>query len=115
LNVRVISLLTGKVASEFYTNNPKHILPSDSLYAPVSENVEEAVFGKGPYEGGTEVGRYAEDVVKQVVKRGTKGKLWMGEQAGLVKMVSGWLPQWVLDGILYKDAGLVKLEKVGKA
>ncbi|KAF2648588.1 NAD(P)-binding protein [Lophiostoma macrostomum CBS 122681] len=115
LNVRVISLITGKVASEFYTNNPKHTLPTDSLYHAVSEDVQDAILGKGPYSGGTEVQKFADDVVKQVLKQGTKGKLWWGEGTGLVKFATGWLPAWVLQGFLYKTAGLGKVEKGGKA
>ncbi|KAJ5669063.1 hypothetical protein N7462_010133 [Penicillium macrosclerotiorum] len=92
LGVRVLTLLTGGIATNFLTNVPTLVLPEDSYYIGIKDIIEmqpeKVPFGVSPE-------KFANDVVYYVEKK-RAGKVWLGGAANLARF-STWLPQWMVD------------------
>ncbi|KAF2121305.1 putative hydroxybutyrate dehydrogenase [Lophiotrema nucula] len=109
LGVHVITLTTGMIQSQWHANSvPTMTLPADSYYHPALEQINGSLAGVNNKKIGTPVLEYGEDVVKQVLKDRTGRLLWGGAMSGTVWWCQ-FLPQWVLDGMLWKKTGLWKV------
>lgn len=92
LGVRVLTLLTGGVATNFLANLPTLALPESSYYLGIKDIIEkkpeQISFGVSPEA-------FAHDVLCQVEK-GTTGKFWIGDGAGIARLALWLLPQWAI-------------------
>lgn len=88
LGVRVITLLTGGVATKFITNLDTVDLPSDSYYTNVKDIIqhksEDIPFAQSPEE-------FAQSVLRPV-ERGASGKMWVGGAAWMARAMMSFLP-----------------------
>ncbi|EHK20602.1 uncharacterized protein TRIVIDRAFT_192808 [Trichoderma virens Gv29-8] len=89
LGVRVISLITGGIATKFFINLQILTFPENSYYHSVKDIIEE-IPEENPY--GMKPELFAQDVLNQVEK-GTTGKHWVGGGASLVRWALWLLPQ----------------------
>jgi 1-acylglycerone phosphate reductase len=96
LNVRVIVLITGGIATQFLSNMPSLELPENSYYRSVKDIIakepEEIPFAVKPEA-------LAKDVLNHV-ERGSTGKIWIGGASGMARFAVWGLPQWLLVSIL---------------
>lgn len=94
--MRVITLLTGGVATNFLDNQPAPPLPENSYYQGIRDIIEHQPehisFSVSPES-------YANDVVLQVEK-GTTGKYWIGGGSGIARSALWLLPQSAIVGFL---------------
>jgi 1-acylglycerone phosphate reductase len=71
-NVKVISVIAGGFRSKFFDNNTGKSLPDGSLYAPAREEIQAAMRGDSLPDFLMGHERFAEEVVKNTLKRSPK-------------------------------------------
>lgn len=109
-DIRAISLVTGTVKSNFYSNLQHPKIPEDSLFAPASDVVESSLAGE-PYEGqmvSAEV--WAKQVVGDLSKKNPPKQIWRGGFATLAR-ISALMPVGTFDSMYKKVSGLGEAEK----
>jgi short-subunit dehydrogenase len=95
LGVRVVTLVTGGVATKFLANLEPVSLPEDSYYKSIKGIIEKQ---EDHVPLGVAPEKYALDVLRYVERGGT-GKIWIGG-GSLVGRVANWLfPTWALVSI----------------
>ncbi|KUJ16581.1 NAD(P)-binding protein [Mollisia scopiformis] len=94
--VKVINVITGGVKTKFFDNLPTQHLPSNSIYAPASEEIEFVLNGSF-VKSAMDVDRYAKSVVANALKSKPKVHHWEGSDAWTIWAVSafGWSTIWV--------------------
>ncbi|KAJ6084580.1 hypothetical protein N7486_011380 [Penicillium sp. IBT 16267x] len=97
LGVRVLTLITGGIATNFLTNLPSVDLPANSYYQGITE-ITKRQPEKIPMSISPKA--FSVDVVRQVEK-GTTGKYWIGGGSTLARWSLWLLPQWAIDRISY--------------
>ncbi|KAI1805199.1 putative estradiol 17 beta-dehydrogenase [Daldinia bambusicola] len=108
--VKVINLLTGSVATNFFENAPTPVLPPNSLYNVAKEAVEKAMRGSNSTEGATDPDQWAKQVVKDLTRSSPPHWIWRGKFATQVRIAS-WFPVGYSDGFLKQIANLNILEQ----
>jgi 1-acylglycerone phosphate reductase len=98
LGVRVITLVTGGIATKFIDNQPRVPLPPDSYYKCVRDVIE-ARPAQVPL--GMDPDKFAQSVVRHV-ERGTTGKVWIGGGASVLRLLLWLLPQSLVDFVALK-------------
>ena len=93
LGVRVLTLVTGGVATKFVGNLEPVVLPKDSYYHSIKDIIEEQPDPKSHYFIPAEA--FAHDVYHRV-QCGTTGKLWIGGGAAMARIVYWLLPEWAI-------------------
>lgn len=90
LGVRVVTLKTGSVRSDLFSNAPPSKLPEGSLYAPIREFIEERKMFDGHKFMPPEV--YAKNVVDELLRPKVKHVIWQGTLTTIVWILSwfGW-------------------------
>jgi 1-acylglycerone phosphate reductase len=93
LGVKVLTVVTGGVRTDFMAHTPEFKLPDGSLFKPAEKSIDDRYHGVG-FEKfpKTEVADYARQVVNDVLK-GASGQVWRGAYAGIMKWVSGLLSE----------------------
>jgi 1-acylglycerone phosphate reductase len=112
--IRVVELVTGSVESNFHENGGKAVLPADSLYAPIKDNMETLINGTSKEDASRrmDAGVWAKQVVDQLVKSDPPAKVWKGGGAGAIYWMTTLPLKRFLDQTLAKLAGLMKLEEL---
>ncbi|KAJ5408655.1 hypothetical protein N7509_002538 [Penicillium cosmopolitanum] len=105
-NIRVISLVTGSVATNVMSHNDLS-LPESSLYQKALSEIQTRGVGKD-VSSKTPPAEFAHDVVKDVLG-GASGPVWRGAMASMVKFMSKYMPTAVLDRAMKGGTGLDKL------
>jgi short-subunit dehydrogenase len=95
--VKVITLMAGNVASNIGPNAPELKLPSQSLYLPIQEELLKV----GEYSD-MPTKKFAEEVVNEVLG-GAKGLVWKGGNTMLVRVLSPWLPSFLMVSTFLED------------
>lgn len=104
LGVRVLTLITGGIATNFLKNLPSVDLPEDSYYLGITEIIRKQP-EKIPMSISPEA--FSIDVVR-VVENGTTGKYWIGGGSTLARWCLWLLPQWaIVRKIFTSNYGLV--------
>lgn len=106
-DVRVMTVVTGGVKSNIART--KRELKGDSIYLPLKEEYEERLVHSQAM--GVPNEDYAKRVVKQVLVRRPKDRIWEGGKAWLVWFVSTFLPKSVLDWAMTRMFKLWKLRQ----
>lgn len=111
--VRVVELKTGFVESRFYENSGKAVLPPDSLYAPIRQDMEALMNGTSKEEDSwtMDAGVWAKKVLDQLVKSNPPAQVWKGGGASAIFWMTALPLQKFMNGTLAKLAGLTKLEE----
>ncbi|KAM0473087.1 hypothetical protein ACHAPX_008452 [Trichoderma viride] len=110
LGVRVITVQTGVVESEFFEGLQGFSLPETSYYRPIEDQLRQRAEGEAGYKA-MRADLYAEQVAKDVIS-GKNGKIWRGTMAAPVKYMMWWLPTWLADYLLTGlSPGLAELPK----
>jgi 1-acylglycerone phosphate reductase len=92
LGVRVITLVTGGVATSFLANLESVNLPEDSYYVCVKDMIDEHP-EKVPL--GMDPTAFAQAVLGHV-ERGASGKFWVGGGSIIARFAAWAFPTWVL-------------------
>ncbi|PON25301.1 hypothetical protein TGAM01_v205987 [Trichoderma gamsii] len=93
LGVRVMTLVTGGIATNFFVNMQTLIFPENSYYKPIKDIIEENP-EENPY--GQKPDAFAQDVLQRV-ERGATGKQWVGGGAGVARFGLWLMPQGAID------------------
>jgi len=92
LGVRVITLVTGGIATKFLDNLQPIALPEDSYYMSIKDMIEEqpqhVPFGMKPET-------FALNVLRRV-ERGSTGKYWVGGATCIARLAMWFFPQCML-------------------
>lgn len=89
LGVRVITLMTGGIATNFFGNLQTLDFPDNSYYKGIKEIIEQKP-EQNPY--GMKPEEVAQEVL-QLVEKGASGKHWVGGGVGIARMALWLLPQ----------------------
>lgn len=111
--VTVIDLKTAAVQSNFFENHKKQIgssLPEDSIYAPAKAAAEKIMSGDMMSSTGMPSPLWADQVVKDLLKKKPSPKIWRGAQA-MLSWLGTWLPFGMMDGEIKKAVGFDVVEK----
>jgi 1-acylglycerone phosphate reductase len=112
-NVKVINICTGGVKSQIAkkaTQNYNLVLPSDSVYLPIEEQVKTAQDNRA--EGFLDAKKYAEYVVTKVNKASKSARIWKGAFSNTIWFVTTFISRSVFDSIQLKENGLKELKRV---
>lgn len=110
-DITVVDLKTGIVKSNLLANNKNTartsglVLPTGSIYEPAKEALEERIRGEGFENMGAEQEGWANGVVRNLLKKKPKPKIWSGAGAQLA-WFGTILPFGMLDGTVMKMSGL---------
>ncbi|KAF1849043.1 oxidoreductase [Cucurbitaria berberidis CBS 394.84] len=108
LNVRVITLMVGNVASNIDVNGPPPAsLPSTSMYLPIEKQIAaDYTWDTMPTK------KFASQVVADVMS-GKSGKVWRGGNTAIIRWAVPFMPQWVFDKIMISiSRGLDKMPMI---
>ena len=111
--VTVIDLKTGAVLSNFFRNHQKQVgsrLPEDSIYAPARAAAERAMSGDMMSTMGMPSPPWADQVVRDLVRKKPSPKIWRGAQATL-SWLGTWVPFGMMDGKIKQVAGFDVVEE----
>ncbi|KAI8626198.1 short-chain dehydrogenase/reductase [Xylariaceae sp. FL1651] len=107
LGVRVVTIKTGSVRSELFSNAPPTKLPDKSLYQPAKEFIE----GRKMLDGGhfMDADVYARKVVDELLRPKVKHVIWQGGLATIAWILSwfGW--EGMTDSTLIKGHQLDRI------
>lgn len=92
LGVRVITLVTGGIATKFLKNLEPVSLPGDSYYISIKDMIEEE---PEHVPMGMEPNKFALDVLRHVEK-GSAGKVWIGGGAAIMRPAAWLSPQCLI-------------------
>lgn len=93
--VSVVTVMLGRVVTPFHANEPEFRLPPGSRYAPIESTIARWSRGEpGPKAGSVEA--LVAELVDDVVVSQSTAPVWKGAWAGLLKFLSGWVPEWLL-------------------
>lgn len=90
--MRVLTLITGGITTNFLANQPTLVLPENSYYQGIKNIIEEQ---PEQVPLGVSPAKFARDVQYQVEK-GTTGKYWIGGAAWFARLASWLLPEWLM-------------------
>jgi hypothetical protein len=115
--VRVVELKSGSVESNFHKNGGTAVLPADSLYAPIKDDMERLINGTSREDASRrmDAGIWAKQVVGELVKPDPPAKVWKGGGARVIYWMTTLPLKTFLESTLAKLAGLIKLEKMWRA
>lgn len=111
--VTVCDLKTGAVQSNFFENHKKQVgssLPEGSIYAPAKAAAERALSGESLDGTGIPSNVWADQVVKDLLKKKPSPKIWRGGSAFL-SWLGTWLPFGMMDKDIKKIVGFDAIEK----
>lgn len=105
LGVRVVTIKTGSVRSDLFTNAPPTKLPEGSLYHPVKEFIEGRKMLEGQHYITPEV--YAKNVVDELLRPKVKHVIWKGGLTTIAWILSwfGW--EGIMVGIFLSSVSLI--------
>ncbi|PVI02482.1 NAD(P)-binding protein [Periconia macrospinosa] len=109
--VKVLTIVTGGVQSDFLAKLTDVKLPETSLYRGVEKQFQSSAVMSG--EKFMPTVEYAEQVVTDIVG-GKEGKVWRGSNSVMARLAVSVFPQWVIDRIVSKDTGLDQLAAMQK-
>jgi 1-acylglycerone phosphate reductase len=90
--VRVITLITGGVATNFLTNLQPLTLPEGSYYTGIRNIIAEQ---PEDIPMAMKTDKYALEVVN-CVEKGVTGKYWIGGGSVVARLAMWFMPQWAL-------------------
>ncbi|KAF7181113.1 hypothetical protein CNMCM7691_000242 [Aspergillus felis] len=105
-NIRVISLVTGSVATNVMSHS-NLTLPETSLYQKALPEIQARGVGKDVSHKSAPAD-FAREVVKDILG-GASGPVWRGAMASMVKFMSKYMPTGILDRAMKGGTGLDKL------
>lgn len=94
LGINVVSVETGAVRSRGQTNPPELKLPSNSPYLSIEKTIAARARGDDGVSR-METRAYAAQVVNDVLN-GTRGRIWRGGSALLIRFASALFPAFIL-------------------
>ncbi|CAI7677149.1 unnamed protein product [Penicillium pancosmium] len=101
LNVKVITVMAGVVATNIFANHPDPKLPEDSYWKPASKEIIAIVTGSSNIiENGLPASIFAKRVADDVLG-GATALIWRGKMASLGWFLQTFLPGWLLVGRFY--------------
>jgi hypothetical protein len=81
-------VITGEITSNSLSNLPTTKIKLSSIYAPGKEAIEALMDGRAVKGNHTSAEKYAETVVKNVMRRNPKNRIWVGCVVGAIWFVS---------------------------
>lgn len=93
LGIRTLTLPTGAVKTQWFSNLNPMPLPENSYYSGIQDFLQDKADGK-VLTGGISPEECAIGIVREV-ERGTTGKYWVGGGVMLIRFVNWALPQWI--------------------
>ncbi|RDW65189.1 hypothetical protein BP5796_09881 [Coleophoma crateriformis] len=110
-DVKVVVVTTGAVASNIFDNQPKALLPSQSLYNKSKLKVEEVMKGGKVTPSFMPASEYAERVVTNATSARPKLNFWAGGNVKRIRLVTKLLGQRGWDAFLPGPFGINEVEK----
>ncbi|KAL4909238.1 hypothetical protein BDW74DRAFT_174438 [Aspergillus multicolor] len=108
LGVKVVTVMTGLVATKIFENAPHEELPESSYYTAAGPQIAELASGAKHAASWMPANVYANKVVDDVL-RGCNGMTWRGGATFLGWLIYSYLPTWLTDRGISLNTGLEKL------
>ncbi len=110
--IRVITVQPGAIQSNFGNSASQNLAFSKdhSLYAPITDFIDKRALIS--QEEATSAEEFARRLVKQLLKKQPKAIIRIGKSSFIYPLLKRWLPDFMLDGIISRKFGLLKLRKV---
>lgn len=108
LGVRVVTLMTGSADTPMFGKPSGRLnLPETSYYY----GVQDAAYKErmDHQKKAMKVNVLAEHLVKDILS-GTKGPIWRGALATLVRVITSALPAWVVDKLVNAERGIKEVK-----
>ncbi|OCL05911.1 oxidoreductase [Glonium stellatum] len=102
--VKVVTVITGSVQSNIFANAPEHHLPPGSRYASAEKAIANRAAGKDVKQHSTPE-EFARSLVSDVLG-GASGKVYRGKMSTMVRVVSTYMPTFIIDKLSELDTGL---------
>ncbi|KAM7203157.1 oxidoreductase [Naviculisporaceae sp. PSN 640] len=109
LGVKVVTLVTGAVGTNLFTNAPEHHLPEGSRYAAAENEIAARATGTDVGDNVMPADEYARSVVSDVLS-GSTGRIFRGKMASMVRMVTTLFPTSMIDMMTTQNTGLEKVK-----
>ncbi|KAJ0420229.1 hypothetical protein BJY00DRAFT_284509 [Aspergillus carlsbadensis] len=106
--VKVITVMTGIVASKMFDNTPHDELPENTYYLAAGPNIAGLASGEKFASTAMPAKTYAKGVVDDVL-RGHSGMAWRGKIASVGWFVHSFFPTWLADRAFSSGSGLEKI------
>ncbi|PLB52011.1 oxidoreductase [Aspergillus steynii IBT 23096] len=107
LDVKVITVMSGVVRTNIFSNHPEANLADTSPWKPAEQVLIDTAAGS-MVDGATPRGVFARRVVDDVLGDKT-GLTWVGKMSSVAWWMAGFAPKWLLDRILVSSGGLDRL------
>ncbi|KAL5342043.1 hypothetical protein BJX70DRAFT_386456 [Aspergillus crustosus] len=108
LGVRVVTIMTGIVATKMFENGPQTSLPGSSYYKPAGQQIAELASREKFASTAMPAAVYAKGLVDDVL-RGHSGMTWRGKIASLGLFIHSFFPTWSTDLAFGAGSGLEKI------
>ncbi|KAL4788390.1 hypothetical protein BJX76DRAFT_366835 [Aspergillus varians] len=108
LGVKVVTIMTGIVASNMFANTPHDSLPESSYYTVASQDIAVTASGEKFASTAMPAAVYAQGVVDDVL-RGHSGMTWRGKIASMGWFIHSYFPVWLTDRACGAGTGLEKM------
>ena len=108
LGVKVMTVVTGVVKTQIFSNAAPDPLPSDSPYKAAEEQIQKRMRGEDIFTFAT-VESFAQSVVNDALA-GKSGHTYRAKLASLLKVLAAILPESVIDMIAKNGTGLDKVK-----
>lgn len=99
------------MTSHFIDNLPTRKVKEDSIYAPGRKGIEALMNGTAVKGNHTSAQAYAEQVVRNAMKKNPKKRIWVGGVVMAIWTVSTFLWATAWDFILAKQSGIWELKR----
>ncbi|KAI1328819.1 putative short-chain dehydrogenase/reductase [Xylariaceae sp. FL0255] len=113
LNIEVLHVVTGGIATKFFNNASGAVLPEDSAYAEARDVIESDVAGHAGIKSQTmSPEKYAEIVVSNTLSRWPTKSLWVGGRANLSwlgdRFLTPAISDWIISNYMGWSMGALK-------
>ncbi|KAL4863202.1 hypothetical protein BDV12DRAFT_206731 [Aspergillus spectabilis] len=108
LGVKVVTIMTGIVATKMFDNAPQASLPETLYYKSASKQIEQLASDERFASTAMPAAVYAKGVVDDVLRRHS-GMAWRGKIASLGWFIHSFFPTWLADRAFGAGSGLEKI------
>ncbi|BCR86201.1 uncharacterized protein ACHE_30188A [Aspergillus chevalieri] len=112
-DVRVITVISGEVATNILKNDAHRRLPEGSYYTPLAEHFQQHVTRTPP--GTTDRFQYAAKVVAESLNSSPSAWFWYGSQTTLIRVLDMFCWRTIWDSIFWRMFDLGKLKEAHSA
>ncbi|KAF7845773.1 hypothetical protein BT93_L0691 [Corymbia citriodora subsp. variegata] len=110
-DIKVVTLITTSVKTEFFNHKTGGFILNDSVYAPIKEKADKIMQSSDYAKSGPDRYEIAQDTIDELMRDATPIFIRKGYMATLVALIFWLFPQWMLDRQSSKSGNLDRLKQ----